>query len=112
MPPKGKIELRWDRLDPETFFFNERFLYRVTREAPLLTSRRRSEAEKPQLPARRNVRDRLQVRSATIAHGLQKAQDLRAAAALSRRSRRDSGAAETKGRGPSPLPTPPYNTTA
>ena len=31
MAPKGEIERRLDTLDPETFFFNERFLYRVTR---------------------------------------------------------------------------------
>ena len=29
LPPRGTIELRADSLDPRTFFFNERFFYRV-----------------------------------------------------------------------------------
>ena len=29
--PKGTIELRLDALSPDTFFFNERFMHRVTR---------------------------------------------------------------------------------
>jgi len=31
-PPTGAILLRAEDLDPDTFFFNERFFYRVTRE--------------------------------------------------------------------------------
>jgi len=30
-PPIGMIELRLDALDPETFFFHERFVHRVTK---------------------------------------------------------------------------------
>jgi hypothetical protein len=30
--PKRTIRLRLDALSPDTFFFNEQFLYRVTRE--------------------------------------------------------------------------------
>lgn len=29
LPPKGTIELQANALDPRTFFFNERFFYRV-----------------------------------------------------------------------------------
>ena len=32
-PPKGAIEVTLDALDRQTFFFNEQFFYRVTREA-------------------------------------------------------------------------------
>ena len=32
-PPKGAIEVGLDTLDPRRFFFNERFLYRITRTA-------------------------------------------------------------------------------
>jgi hypothetical protein len=32
LPPKGTIDVRLDAIDPERFFFNERFLYRVTRD--------------------------------------------------------------------------------
>jgi hypothetical protein len=32
-PPKGEIRLGVDALDRETFFFNQQFFYRVTREA-------------------------------------------------------------------------------
>jgi hypothetical protein len=32
-PPKGTIYLRLDALEPETFFFTQHFLYRITRDA-------------------------------------------------------------------------------
>jgi hypothetical protein len=32
-PPKGTIYLRLDALQPETFFFTQHFLYRITRDA-------------------------------------------------------------------------------
>ena len=34
LPPKGTIELAASSLDPQTFFFNERFFYRVRHRAP------------------------------------------------------------------------------
>lgn len=34
LPPKGTIELAIAAIHPETFFFNERFLYRITRDPP------------------------------------------------------------------------------
>lgn len=34
-PPKGTIDLGLDALNPETFFFNEQFLYRVTHKSSI-----------------------------------------------------------------------------